>query len=278
MSINSNIIIGTVQFGLDYGISNFSGKTNQNDIKKILNNLIDLKINKLDTASQYGNAEKILGKFDLSKFKIISKFISKDCKSLEIEFFNTLKNLNTNSIYAYLCHRPKNVFDNIDLWNFLKYLKKENKVKKIGFSLSNLDEAELLLGSNIIPDIVQIPFNIFDHRFEGLSIILKGHGVEIHARSSFLQGLFFLPENILQSKFPAVKELVLNLRNNNEPYFKSYLMKYSLNKKFIDNIVIGIQNYDQLIQNIEALNCIKKHDYSELPNNIPENIINPSLW
>ena len=113
----------------------------------------------------------------------------------------------------------------------------------------------MLLGSNIIPDI-QIPFNIFDLRFECLSIILKVMALRYTLDHPFCKDYFFTQEH-LQSKFPAVKELVLNLRNNNEPYFKSYLMKYSLNKKFIDNIVIGVQNYDQLIQNIEALNCIK---------------------
>ena len=67
-------ILGTAQFGLDYGISNTTGKLNSHHIENILNTAIRLGVNYLDTANVYGDAEEKLGKFsELTKqFKLIS--------------------------------------------------------------------------------------------------------------------------------------------------------------------------------------------------------------
>ena len=65
--------LGTVQFGCSYGISNTKGQVLKDEVKRILDFAHKNGIDILDTASLYGNSEEILGQFDLSKFKIVTK-------------------------------------------------------------------------------------------------------------------------------------------------------------------------------------------------------------
>src|SRR4051812_1404886 len=104
--INSKFALGTVQFGLDYGISNKKGQVSVEEVSEILNFSIKNGIDTLDTAYGYGNSEEVLGNIDTSqKFKIISKLpiLSKNEKA-ETFFFESLKRLKQKSIYAYMFH------------------------------------------------------------------------------------------------------------------------------------------------------------------------------
>ena len=51
------ICLGTAQFGLDYGVTNTSGKLLQETIAKILSEAQKENISMLDTASAYGDGE-----------------------------------------------------------------------------------------------------------------------------------------------------------------------------------------------------------------------------
>ena len=97
--------IGTVQFGLNYGISNNSGIISDFEINKVFNTLSKSAISYIDTAQAYGNAEQRIGKFDLSDYKIISK-VNKISKSKEIKshFLSSLNNLGVNRLYGLLVH------------------------------------------------------------------------------------------------------------------------------------------------------------------------------
>ena len=57
------IALGTVQFGFSYGISNTSGRTEEDQVLKILDYAWKNGINTLDTARDYGDSERIIGKF-----------------------------------------------------------------------------------------------------------------------------------------------------------------------------------------------------------------------
>ena len=134
MSIDK-IGLGTVQFGLNYGISNKLGQTNFKDSFEIVNKAKNNGINLLDTASSYGNSEILLGKMNINEMKIISKFISNNSKDLKIEFQNTLNRLNCKSLYGYLCHRPENILSDNYLWSVLEELRCLGKVKKLVFHI-----------------------------------------------------------------------------------------------------------------------------------------------
>ena len=59
--MKEKLILGTAQFGLDYGINNSVGKPNVESTESILNYAISQKIHILDTADAYGNSSDIIG-------------------------------------------------------------------------------------------------------------------------------------------------------------------------------------------------------------------------
>ena len=56
-SFINKVGIGTAQWGMDYGISNMSGKTTKDEAKSILEIAKSVKIKLIDTACLYGTAE-----------------------------------------------------------------------------------------------------------------------------------------------------------------------------------------------------------------------------
>lgn len=277
MTLVNKIGLGTVQFGLDYGISNKSGKTSIDEIKKILDIALSKGITILDTARSYGDAETVLGECNVSeKFKVVSKFISSDTETIDAQLQLSCEKLKTNHLYAYLAHRPVSIIKNKKEWDDLLELKEKGKVEKIGFSLNAVYEIEELLALNYSPDIIQVPYNYFDRRFEPTMIELKKQGCEIHTRSAFLQGLFFANTNELSVFFDEVKFQIKQLQDVYRNKLPKMLLKYVLSKPFIDSTIIGVEHSVQLKENIEDLN-----DCEELPENnfdISENILMPSQW
>ena len=71
--INNKLSLGTVQFGLDYGVTNKSGIVSFEDIKNIIKLSQKNGIKNIDTAPNYGDAEQKLGRLGMSDFQVCSK-------------------------------------------------------------------------------------------------------------------------------------------------------------------------------------------------------------
>lgn len=278
MNYNDKLGIGTVQFGMPYGISNKAGQTSPSEVTAIFNLARNQKIKLLDSASAYGNSEEVLGKNNLEGFNVISKFLPPlkgECISSQLD--QSLLRLNLPSLYGYLAHGPLELQKHPEQWKELLDLKQKGKVNKIGFSLNHPEELEVLLNSGMIPDIVQAPFNYFDTRFKPQLIDLKKNGCEIHTRSTFLQGLFFLNPVVLPEFFGEVKEPIRKLQLQLKGNLAGGLLRYVLSQHFIDHVIIGIENVDQLHQNLSEIEFI--NDLPEkFDGNVSEKILMPSLW
>ena len=70
MQFENKFVLGSAQFGMKYGIANLSGLPNQAEIDSLIDlaNLNDIK--KIDTAWNYGDSEKKIGKYLKRKQKI----------------------------------------------------------------------------------------------------------------------------------------------------------------------------------------------------------------
>ncbi len=273
------LAIGTAQFGLDYGISNRGGKTSTQEVNRILHFCESVGIEMLDTAYAYGDSEIVLGQHSLKNFNVVSKFLPSDNEipNLKIQIAQSLKRLNLKSIYAILAHRSIDVIKNPEIWDYLQFIKENKIVKKIGFSFNDPSDINLIIENNFIPDVVQAPFNFFDNRFsKGLIYLKETFGTEIHTRSTFLQGLFFMDSQQLPDFFDSIKYDLTQLQRSC-PSLPGSLLKYALNQSFIDKVVIGINSLDQLVLNIKNL------DNAEIlnANNIrahADEILTPSKW
>ena len=133
MELRNKVAIGSVQFGLDYGISNDLGQSSRNEVKKILDFAADNQISLLDTAQSYGNSEEILGDLHDGRFDIITKLnptVLTNQNALEI-IEKSLKRLKTNSIYGILFHNAESAFQAPKVNKELSVLKEAGIVKKL---------------------------------------------------------------------------------------------------------------------------------------------------
>lgn len=289
--MNSKLILGTVQFGLNYGVNNTTGKPSKENIKSILDSAYNSGVQLLDTAEAYGDSQNKIGEYhnnSTNKFNVITKFSSNtEGFSLNIieRVHNNLKILDIDKLYCYMFHS----FDDFKKY-FEKYrkdlliLKRDGIINNIGVSLYSNDELESVLKFNEIT-LVQLPFNLLDNNNKRGNIIkkAKAKGIEIHTRSAFLQGLFFKNTNEFSVKIKPL-ETYLNLLNDlcDEDYKMNDLaLNYVCNQKNIDKVLIGVDNVQQLESNILSE---KKHIEKELTNNIEvidvkeTKLLNPSNW
>jgi pseudaminic acid cytidylyltransferase len=280
----SKIILGTAQFGLDYGITNKTGITTENEIKSILNYAKKQAIYSLDTALDYGVSEYRISKFSKNRFEINSK-----CQPAKTEnefrtfFFKSLQSLEVDSINSYMIHRYDNAF--IENLSYLNKLKDEGRIKKTGLSLNTTDELKTLLDKNFIPDIIQMPFNLLNREFEEFFPLLNQMGIEIQIRSIFLQGLLLtdfknFPEklNLLQSTIKQISKKC----NKYNVSINGLALYYVLNKEYVDHVVVGVNNLAQLQENLT--NYLNTEHIEELISFIDNlqiektDLLNPIFW
>lgn len=258
------ITLGTVQFGINYGISNQHGVPSDTELKTIFKVAKSSGIQQLDTAKAYGNAEERIGELSNSKFDIITKFPNVDSKKdLEIALSESLHKLNVSSIYGYLAHNADVLIQKPSLWKVLLEAKKEGKIKKIGYSLYTPEQLERLLDLNCIPDLVQLPYSILDRKFEKQLSILKQLGTEVHVRSVFLQGLYFMNPNKLPEKLQPLQDSLQELKNlciENNVSVGGLALNYVISNPNIDKLVIGIETAEQLRENINLVTNWKSNN------------------
>lgn len=277
MKWQNKIGLGSVQFGLPYGISNITGQTTIDEVSRILDLAFVNKIQIIDTAAAYGTSESVIGLLNNNRFSIVSKF--GPCSSAEeirIQLDNSLSKLKTESLYGYLAHQPLNLLNNINVWKELQNLKAEKKINKIGFSLNAPDEYYKLKAVGIEPDLVQVPFNYFDNRFKEALIELKQKGCEVHTRSTFLQGLFFTKTEKLSSYFDELKPKLLDIQTINKEKLEGALLAYVLKQEFIDVVIMGVENVSQLNSNLESIRFAPHLE--PLETTFSENLVMPMYW
>ncbi|MEQ8189547.1 MAG: aldo/keto reductase [Candidatus Eremiobacterota bacterium] len=284
----NKLVLGTVQFGLNYGINNFRGALPEKEVFEILKWASQHDINTLDTSYAYGESECVIGRYikkNEAYFKIISKLPRHTFKDSHEVLKNSLNNLNIHSLYGYLIHHFDFFLEKPQVWEEINQIKADGKIEKIGFSLYYPAELEYLLEKNISFDILQIPYSIFDQRFSSYFFKLKEMNVEIYVRSVFLQGLIFKELKKLSQRFFKIKpnlDIINRLSFElNIPVSAIYLNFAMLNPS-IDGVVIGVDSKEHLIENIVNIKEMKKinqiYDTLKELREDDENIVLPVNW
>lgn len=252
----SKLVLGTVQFGLQYGV-NSAGRPSVETVKEILAEAAKGGVTTLDTSSAYGNSEEILGESITpdESFKIVSKY-PKGATLVGEMFNSTLKRLKVNNLYGYLLHHFEVYKNNPKIWDEFVSLKDLGKVQKIGFSLYTPEELQFILDNNSPFDLIQVPFNIFDKKFLPLMKEVHDKGVEVHVRSTFLQGLFFKDRDTLPEKLKPMKKYLLQLDEFSKQSglsISEIALNYNLQNPYIDGVLFGVDNVDQLKSNLASV-------------------------
>jgi aryl-alcohol dehydrogenase-like predicted oxidoreductase len=283
--------LGTVQWGLPYGIANQQGITSPEAVTRLLNVARSHGLEVLDTASFYGKSETVLGKNKLDGFKVITKtpsFTNQRITNAEIDqlseaFYRSLSLLNVKKVYGLLIHHSDNLLipDGEKLLAKIANLKKEGLIKKIGISVYDSSQVDSVL-KIFKPDLVQLPLSVFDQRMleSGHLQLLKSQGTEIHVRSVFLQGLLLMPLNDLPSFFkPIYPSLVRWREAAREQGLTAHQAAIAFVKNLpeVDIVLVGLDSLSQFNTCIDSFSIDKKFDASGLACNDPV-FVNPSMW
>jgi aryl-alcohol dehydrogenase-like predicted oxidoreductase len=155
-------------------------------------------------------------------------------------------------------------------------------VEKIGISIYDQYEIEKILEKYNI-DLVQLPINIFDQRFmqSGYLKTLNHLGLEIHARSVFLQGLILADPYILPSFFDPIKNHITSfheeMKRRNISKIEAAL-NFVSDLEEVDYVIVGVNNSAQLEEILQSFNKkITQHDFSKFAIN-NEKYVKPVNW
>jgi aryl-alcohol dehydrogenase-like predicted oxidoreductase len=281
--------LGTVQFGVPYGITNTVGQVNQSQAQAITQRAYAAGFDTLDTAIAYGSSERVLGEIGVQSWKVVTKLpaVPEHCDDisswLNAQVEASLTRLKLGRVHALLLHRPAQLLEEIgpELNDALQTLKGNGIVDKIGVSVYGTAELEALFGTYAF-DLVQAPLNILDRTLvdSGWAQRLKNEGIETHTRSAFLQGLLLVPETKRPTKFKQWEYIWTE--------WDSWLaatgltplqacLRWTNTLDAIDKVIVGVESVTQLDQILAA------HD-GPLPS-LPQfkslhddRLTNPATW
>ena len=198
----ARIVLGTAQFGLDYGIANAGGAPDDAEAARILALAREAGVLSLDTAIAYGDSEARLGRLGVAGFQVMTKLpaMPADCADaaawVRAQVDGSLARLRVERLDALSLHRPAEALGprGPDLLGALDSERSAGRIGGIGVSVYAPEELGPLFDAYAF-DRVQAPGNVFDRRLRqsGWSSNLRAMGRALDLRSCFLQGLLLLP-------------------------------------------------------------------------------------
>lgn len=288
------IALGTVQFGVDYGISNREGKTPQTEVAAILAFAESRGVSVIDTAVLYGDSETVLGQSmpTDANFRIVTKTPQfsrqaldvSDAQYLEDTLFASLSRLGKTSIYGLLVHRADDLLlpGGEVLVDRLLKLKQNGLVSKVGVSIYSDRQIDQVLERFPI-DLIQLPINVLDQRLlqSGHLQKLKHADVEIHARSAFLQGLLLMAQRDVPEYFAGIRKHLESYHRFIKEQGLTLLqaaLGFVTSIPEIDQVICGANNARQFREICEAAQA--KVDFRAFSDFAitDETIVNPARW
>jgi aryl-alcohol dehydrogenase-like predicted oxidoreductase len=283
--------LGTVQWGLRYGLANQQGITPPETVREILSAAKGYGITILDTASLYGASEAVLGDNSLEGFRVVTKtprfatpvITDEHVLTLTHTFSQSLQRLSTRKVYGLLIHHADDLLvpGGEKLVAAMMALKETGAVEKIGVSVYNEDQVDAVM-KIFKPDIVQLPISVLDQRLllNGQLARMKKAGVEIHARSVFLQGLLLMPLNSVPAYFDPIRPLLGQWHAAAEAQGLTPVqaaLSFVRDIPYVDTVLVGVENLEQFRSCCVDFSVLATFDASGLACHDPM-YINPALW
>jgi len=284
--------LGTVQFGLDYGISNKSGKTTPDEVVNILETAMRNGIRVIDTAALYGESERVLGQAlpEKHSFDVITKTPrftetgnAERAHMLEQAFQRSLQHLHAASVYGLLIHHADDLIGDsgMQLMNRMKELKQKGLVKKIGVSAYTAEQIDRVM-ENFTIDLIQLPVNVLDQRLlvSGHLARLKAAGIEVHARSAFLQGLLLMEPASVPPYFDPIRQHLVRYHDKVRQLGLTSVqaaLGFVTGLNEVDAVICGVTTHQQLNEVCAGANPCRAGLFAEFALS-EEGMVNPSLW
>lgn len=262
------LALGTVQFGMPYGVANRSGQPSDADVSEILRRASLAGVDLLDTASLYGDSESVLGRCMPRDhvFRIVTKtpkFADQSATlavvSLNDTFERSCLRLRRQNVYGLLVHDAEDLLgaNGGALWQAMLDLRSVGRVERIGSSVYTGQQIDALLERYEL-DLIQLPLSLLDQRLVkgGQLERLAERGLEVHARSAFLQGALLMTEADLPAHLsglrPFLRQLTVRAGGLGLTCVEAAL-RYVANLPEIFAVVCGVDSPRQLDELLAAL-------------------------
>ena len=168
----------------------------------------------------------------------------------------TFNNLRTEKVYGFMFHSFETFKRNEYVLEKLREHKNNGSIKKIGFSLYCTGDIEYLFEKDIKFDLIQVPFSIFDRRFEKYFEELKKRNVEIHTRSVYLQGLVFMNVNEISKYFEGFMGKLIELDEISKSLQltkQEIALNFCLTNEKINKVIVGFDSEKQIRETVESV-------------------------
>lgn len=309
-NLHEKLVLGTAQFGLNYGIANSVGKPDAGTAHLLIKSAIRCGVTYLDTARAYGDSENIIGGLVQrgwgGRFKIITKLSplpeleESDGKSavfarVDASVFRSCAALGVARLDVLMLHRASHLSSHGgNVWRRILELQRDGVIGSVGISVQNPAEALLALEQPLVA-YLQLPFNLLDSRWD--AVISQIHAVKaqrklvVHVRSSLLQGLLTSQDKALwrRAHIPNVmadqvlswlqEAVIAECRDS----VVDLCVSYVVSQDWVDGIVLGMETAEQLQMNLTLLSrpMLTRESLSKLIEGRPvisERALDPAGW
>lgn len=286
----TELILGTAQFGAGYGITNQVGRIDNDAMGAILAIAQEAGITLFDTAPGYGDAQQRLGSLNTSGVhrQFVSKFglpTMHELASGGTELFGTtLVDLRVSELYGLLFHRVSDIRDPraSDAWEQMRSARGSGVIARIGASIYDAEDLEIVAERFPDLDLIQVPGNILDRRLLDHPLLKSLHdsGVEVHVRSAYLQGLLLaLPEDI-PDYFDELRPFVGRLREwarKQQTSAMGLALAFLKNNPIVDSVLVGATTPEELSSTVAAWRSASDEVVFEIPE-LRTELLDPRLW
>lgn len=294
------LCLGTVQFGMDYGIRGKRKPPLANSLE-LIDYAVHNDISTIDTANAYGEAEDVVGAYleknlvPREKLTVISKFRPNLLDEvLEEQYYpimranleESFRRLHTDYLDGYLLHSARYVFNDAAIEALLR-LKKDGYVKAVGVSVYEVEEARKgILRGDL--DFLQFPYSVLDQRMlqRGVFALAEERKFPLHIRSAFIQGLVMMqPEEVppfLRDRAAPVLQKVDAICREAGLTRVQLALGFVKRQQAITRLVFGVRDLAQLKEDIAVFSKdLPAGVIAELEtrfSNVETDIVVPSLW
>lgn len=295
----SRMMLGTVQWGMQYGVANRTGQPSLGEVRAIVEQALAEGINCFDTAAAYGNSEAVLGQLldELgvrNQVGVVTKIRPltveeradpvRGAKAVEDSVATSRQKLRLEQLSLVLLHRPEDAVCR----STLQRLQERGWIGQWGVSCDHQPEWTLQLLQDPEVSALQIPASLLDRRHQAAGVLAAAaaRGVRLFVRSLYLQGLLTMPlEEIpshLQEIHPARQQLEHFAETAGLP-LRELALRYFLPFPGITALVVGVETVAQLRSNLEIINRGPlpqpiQDSLEAFQPSLEESLITPSQW
>ena len=297
-TFQSQLALGTAQFGGAYGIANSTGVPSPGEIADIVHCAIDHGVTHIDTARLYGESEARLGA-TLSggwreQVQVVTKLVPIEtdddgaaCAAAEQSVARSLAALRDTALDTLLLHdAATRCAARGAVWRRLLDFKRDGIIRRLGISVQSRTEFEQAIADPDV-ELIQLPFNMLDWRWDGCAT--NRDNLSIHARSVFLQGLL---TGVALARWPRIagidfKALATTLdalvRDLGRRNMADLAIAFVRGQSWIHSLVIGTETLAQFKQNLDLFAAPPLTGpqiaivRQRIPT-LPDQLLNPAQW